>query len=83
MFAYNKFQVQLSGVTEWLVSNIATRISIHTYKFWTASKTSAITHFRLSERLTSLRETQFEKRYVRSSSGTDVENIKKNTSEMH
>ena len=32
-------QVQLSGVTEWLVSNIATRILILTYKFRTANKT--------------------------------------------
>jgi hypothetical protein len=32
-------QVQLSGVTEWLVSNITTRILIRTYKFRTANKT--------------------------------------------
>jgi hypothetical protein len=31
--------VQLSGVTEWLVLNIATWIVIHTYKFWTTNKT--------------------------------------------
>jgi hypothetical protein len=37
--AYNKFQVQLSRVMEWLVSNIATWILIHTYKLWTANKT--------------------------------------------
>ena len=41
--------MQLSGVTEWLVSNIATRVLIHTDKFWTANKTDAIMHFRLSE----------------------------------
>jgi hypothetical protein len=39
IFAYNKLHVQLSGLTEWLVSNIATRILIRTYKFWTATKT--------------------------------------------
>ena len=35
--AYNKFQVKLPGVTEWLVSNIATRILFRTHKFWTSS----------------------------------------------
>jgi hypothetical protein len=34
---------------EWFVSNITTQILIHTYKLWTANKTSAITRFHLSE----------------------------------
>jgi hypothetical protein len=43
--------MQLSGLTGWLVLNIATRILIRTYKFWAANKTSAFTHFRLSKPL--------------------------------
>ena len=39
VFSYNKFQVQLSGVTECLVSNIATQILISIYKFLTAKTT--------------------------------------------
>ena len=39
VFACNKFHVRLSGVTERLASNIATRILILSYKFWTACET--------------------------------------------
>jgi hypothetical protein len=58
IFAHSKFQVQLSGVTEWLVLNVATQVLIRTDKFWiTNESVPTIMHFCPSEPQTLLHRT--------------------------